>query len=142
MTLPELLTLTPDFDWNRYLQAIGAPSSDFNINVPDFMVNMSTMIQESSLSELKDYLRWHFILVVGPQVSPKFEKEFFHFWNMQLNGAKEMKPRWKICTQKVEKVLSYALAEAYTSTLDTQTIRSKVDEMIKFIKQVFRDVLE
>jgi len=74
-------------------------------------------------------------------VNLAFDQADFEFWNKHLRGEKEMKPRWKRCTQAIERTLGYALAEVYVKTVDTVTVRNKVESMIQWIKTTFKNDL-
>jgi predicted metalloendopeptidase len=103
---------------------------------------MSEVVAKSSLEDLKTYLTWHLAHRSSPLVSKAMDQANFEFWNRFLHGEKEMKPRWKRCTQNVERKLGYALAEAYVNTVDAVTIRSRIEAMIVGIESAFEADLE
>ena len=142
ITREALAKLVPAIDWTGYFQSLSAPQSAMNINEPDFFAQMSKVIETTPLQDIKIYLAWQITSRSASEISPAFDQESFDFWAKYLHGEKEMKPRWKRCTQSVEHRLGYALAEVYVKTVDAQAIRAKTEDMIKWIEQTFHDDLE
>ena len=58
-SLAQLEQMAPSFDWDTYLQAIGAPTPKrYLVATPEFLTAMEQLIQVASLPEWKTYLRW------------------------------------------------------------------------------------
>jgi putative endopeptidase len=142
ITRAALAQLTPAFNWNDYFTALGAPVSALNINEPDFFARMNEVIASTSLKDLKTYLEWQLVNRSGSQVSFELDEENFEFWDKFLRGEKEMKPWWKRCTHEIEHKLGYALAEVYVKTIDSEAIRARIDSMIHWIEDTFKQDLD
>ena len=66
------------FDWDQYLKAAGAPSFEaLNVAVPDFVTGLNEVIEQSSLEDLKTYLRWHVVRDASPLLSSAFVDQDF-----------------------------------------------------------------
>ncbi len=62
MTVKELAMLGPDFDWAKFLKAVGAPPiQSLDVAVPPFMKALDGVIAKYSLDDLKTYLDWHLV---------------------------------------------------------------------------------
>ena len=142
ITREELNHLAPHFDWAAYFKALSAPTSALNVNEPGFFSKFDDTLQKTSLADLKTNLIWQLAHRSAEQMDAKLDEEHFDFWGHYLHGETKMKPRWKQCTQQVERKLGYALAEVYVKTVDTVAIRSKIEAMINDIKQTFQDDLK
>jgi putative endopeptidase len=82
MTLPQLQALTPHFDWSAYLQAVGYPQlSEFNVTEPAFYQEVDRLISQTSLADLKAYLRWHLLHENALYLSSAFVLEDFNFYS-------------------------------------------------------------
>jgi putative endopeptidase len=138
----ELAKRAPAIDWDSYFSALSVPASRLNVNEPEFLGHMSEVIRTTPVKDLKAYLAWQVASRNSSEVSPTFDQENFDFWAKYLHGQNQMLPRWKRCTQEIEHSLGYALAESYVKTVDAQTIRSKIETMIHWIEQTFREDLE
>ena len=144
MTLEQLKTLTPHFDWVTYLSELGAANLvSFNVMEPEFLQRVDALIAGSSWNDLQNYLEWQYIRSSAADLDSKVEAEHFHFFSGVLLGLKTPPARWKYCTQNIEKnPLNYALAEAYTRSFNGDEIKKKTNEYIDLIKATFSTELQ
>ena len=62
MTVAELQTVTPDFNWDAYLLALNAPKfTDVNMAHPVFFKGFNALLSSVSTDGWKTYLRWHLV---------------------------------------------------------------------------------
>jgi putative endopeptidase len=142
MPLAGVVKIAPHFDWATYFHTLGNTHlARMNLMEPEFFQGLDHLLAESKLEDLHVYLIWQFMHSVAGDLGGDFHKENFQFWSAYLSGAKEEKPRWKVCTQRVESMLGYALAEAYVKTFDGKAIKAKTEEMIRQIKSAFTNDL-
>lgn len=70
MDRAQLKALTPDFNWDDYLDAVRlAGVQTFNVTEPDFYREMDRLIASEGLDDWKTYLRWHLVRGCARQVS-------------------------------------------------------------------------
>jgi putative endopeptidase len=113
-TLPALEAMVPSFDFKAYFAAAHAPQfSDLNNGWPKFFQAMNGVWNETSLDDLKTYVRWRLLTQSAPMLASKFEKEDFAFFSTELRGIKEQPPRWKTCVASVDGNLGEALGQLY-----------------------------
>jgi putative endopeptidase len=141
MTREMLAKSAPSIDWDGYFKSIGAPNSALNMNEPEYFTHLNEVLTQASLTDLKSYLTWRVIHRSAHHLSLAFDQEHFDFWSRYLRGQKTMLPRWKQCTQDIERSLGYALAEVYVKTVDTASILTKINAMIDWIKATFKEDL-
>lgn len=114
MTVKELGALSPSFAWTRYLAGRGTPPfSALNVQNPEFIRNMESLVQSKSLENWKAYLSWHLLRAEAPLLSKAFVEENFDFYGRTLSGQKELQPRWKRCVNLVDSDLGEALGQKY-----------------------------
>jgi len=114
MSLAEMQALSPEFSWDEYLKALGAPATDhYLILAPDFLKGVGQLVQATSLDNLKVYLRWNLVHDSASLLSDPFVAETFDFYGQKLVGQKEIQPRWKRCVGAVDRDLGEALGQAY-----------------------------
>src|SRR3974390_39867 len=66
LPLSEIKALTPEWSWENYLRAIGAPPVEqINIRQPSFFKTMNQELTGVPLSDWKVYLRWPLLPVPG-----------------------------------------------------------------------------
>jgi putative endopeptidase len=135
MSVQALAALSPDFDWPKYFTDLGAPSfTDLNVEVPDFFKTVSVVLKNTSVADLKTYLRWHLVHSEAPFLAKAFLDENFHFFGQTLTGAKEMRPRWKRCVEATDNDLGYALAQKYVEQAFPPEAKARVLSMIQEIE--------
>jgi putative endopeptidase len=114
MTRQQLAALAPDFDWNAYFTAAGAPAfTEINVSWPDFFKGVGELIDARSLDDWKAYLRWQTVHDAAPLLPAAFVDEDFNFFEKTLNGTKELKARWKRCVELTNEQLGEALGQRY-----------------------------
>jgi putative endopeptidase len=112
MTLAALEKLTPDFQWQSYLQGIGMGAFEtLNVSYPEFFTAMNGLIDTQSLDAWKSYLRWRALNDAASWLSDPFVQENFKFYGAELQGQQEMTPRWKRCTRATDGALGEAVGQ-------------------------------
>jgi predicted metalloendopeptidase len=116
MKVSDLAALAPNFEFERFFLASGAPSfTEVNVVPPDFFQKVNGALDSVSLSDWKSYLRSHAARTASPLLSDKFVQENFGFYGRYLNGQKELQPRWKRCVQITDQLLGEALGQPYVA---------------------------
>ncbi len=112
----ELSKLVPSFDWGAYFAAMQAPAfGDLNVISLPFFKGFEALLAGTDLEQLKTYLRWHALNWAAPTLSAAFVNENFDFFGRGLQGAKELRPRWKRCVAIVDDDLGEALGRLYVA---------------------------
>jgi putative endopeptidase len=114
MTLPQLKELAPGWGWEAYFRQRNAPEfSAINVSQPDFFKETNRLLTATPLNDWKTYLRWHVLHATATQLSDAFVQENFNFYGNKLSGTKQLQPRWKRCSQSVNRNLGEALGQVY-----------------------------
>ena len=114
MTLPQLKELAPGWGWDAYFRQRNAPEfAAINVSQPDFFKETNRLLTATPLKDWKTYLRWHVLHASATQLSEPFVQENFNFYGTKLSGTKQLQPRWKRCSQSVNRNLGEALGEVY-----------------------------
>ncbi len=117
MTLEALENLTPDFDWQAYLDGIQMGKfKTVDVMYPPFFTTLNTQITTQSLDDWKTYLRWRALHGAARWLSAPFVEENFKFYGAELQGQKEMSPRWKRCTRATDDALGEAVGQDWVKT--------------------------
>jgi putative endopeptidase len=134
MKLDEVQKLTPDFNWGEYFRASNVdPRVVLNVEQPKFMQEFQRQLQETSLADWKTYLTWQVLLTAAPALSTPFVQEDFAFNQQYLQGAIEMKPRWKRCVESTDANLGEALGKKYIEKTFSPEAKARIQEMVKNI---------
>jgi putative endopeptidase len=140
MKLDEVQKLTPDFNWGEYFKALGVDASvAFNVDQPKFLQEFQKQLQQTSIPDWKTYLTWQVLLTAAPSLSTPFVQEDFAFNHQYLQGAKEMKPRWKRCVEATDGDLGEALGKKYVEKTFSPEAKARMQEMVKNILLALHD---
>jgi putative endopeptidase len=134
MKLDEVQKLTPDFNWGEYFKAVNVdPRVVLNVEQPKFMQEFQRQLQHTSLADWKTYLTWQVLLTAAPALSTPSVQEDFAFNQQYLQGAKELKPRWKRCVESTDENLGEALGKKYVEKTFSPEAKARMQEMVNNI---------
>ena len=140
MKLDDLQKLTPDFNWAEYFKTANLdPSVAINVDQPKFMQEVQRQLKETSLADWKTYLTWQLLDTAAPSLSTPFVREDFAFNQQYLQGATEMKPRWKRCVEATDANLGEALGKVYVEKKFSPEAKARMQEMVKNILLALHD---
>jgi endothelin-converting enzyme/putative endopeptidase len=144
MTRKELAALAPAFDWEGFFTAIGTPDfTVINVAWPEFFKGMSQLLEERSLNDWKTYLRWQAVLAASPLLPAAFVNENFNFFDKNLGGAKELRPRWKRCVSLTDQQLGEALGQRYVEATFGSDGKERMSRMVAALDAALdRDIRE
>ena len=132
--------LTPGFDWNAYLAALGVAKLDtFNVTEPEFFKELDRIVAERSLDDLKTYLRWHMAKDASPYLSTAFVNESFEFFSKTLRGVPQLRPRWKRCVTLVDSQLGEALGQEFVARAFSPKLKDDTLRMTRRIEEAMRE---
>ena len=142
MTVEQLVTLDPNFEWKGYLEAIGIPPiQSLNVVAPDFVKGLQPLIDNTSLEDWKSYLTWHVLRSAADNLTRAFQDEDFRFNGQILRGTKEMEPRWKRCVEATDRALGEALGQKFVEVAFSGPSKAKVLDLVGQIeKEMSKDI--
>ena len=143
MTVAEVKTLAPAFDWDAYFGATGAPPfARLNVSSRKYFAEGDDVIKSTPIPDWKTYLRWHVVRGGAPYLGAAFVKEDFRFNREYLNGAKEIEPRWKRCVQATDRSLGDDLGQLYVARTFGAEGKARMRRMIEAITEALREDIE
>src|ERR1700752_4431193 len=135
MKVADLSQLAPNFDWAAYYREMKYPEiSILNVDSPDFMKELNSLLGSEPVGNWKTYLRFRVAHTCAPYLSSPFVEENFEFYRKYLRGAKEMQPRWKRCVQHVDHDLGEALGQVYVAKVFSPELKQSTLEMVQRIE--------
>jgi len=131
MTIAQLQTMTPDFDWKVYLSAKREGHlATANVVSPGFFKAMQQQIDSDSIAALKSYMRWHTVHRFATSLSQPFVEENFNFYGATLTGQKEITPRWKRCTAATDRALGEAVGQDWVARNFPPAAKDNMDKLV------------
>ena len=131
MPVAEWQSLTPDFNFAKYLTAVGTPTMDsLNVVEPNFFKALAAELNTVSVDDLKTYLRWQLVHSQAESLPKAFQDENFDFYEKTLRGTKELQPRWKRCVASVDGDLGEALGRVFVEKYYPPEAKARTLKMV------------
>lgn len=129
--------------WDQLFRFMNIKNIDSVIvGQPEFYEQVEKVIKNSSLKDLKTYLRWKLINTFAKYLSSKFSKQNFYFYGQILSGAKEQRPRWKRILDVQEYYLGDALGQLYVQKYYSPQTKKRYEELADNIIASFKKRIE
>jgi putative endopeptidase len=118
MSVDDAAALMPALPLRAILAASQFPSiATINVNQPEFLKGMSSLVESTDLPTLQAYLRWQLTTSTDSTALPKaLDDENFAFYGKTLSGQPQQRARWKRCVAATDNALGEALGEVYVAT--------------------------
>ncbi len=136
--IADLQKMTPDIDWNTYLDGIGITKIDTVIvSQPAYMIALQNIYTENNVEAWKAYLRWMLIKNSSSQLSTTIETANWDFYGKTLTGALKERPRHEKALQVVNGTVGEALGKLYVEQMFPAEAKEKASKMIKNIIRAY-----
>ena len=141
-TYADLKQLAPAVDWDGYFAAARISRADLNVDQPKFLQEVNRQFRGTSIAGWKTYLKWQLLHGAADTLSDPFVEENFSFYGQYLAGAKEIKPRWKRCTEATDQLLGEASGKKYVEKYFPPQAKARAQEMVANILAAMHDTIE
>ena len=134
-TREKLIAFTPRFHWQTYWADTALPAfEDLNVNQPKFFAAVNEALGKNNLAAWRAYFRWHLVHAYAEYLSSPFDKSYFEFYSGYLRGVKTQPPRWKMCTNLVDRQLGEALGQVFVARTFTPETKASTLRIVKQIE--------
>lgn len=138
----ELDDLAGSYQWSHWLLGADVPDSSFgqvNVRQPSFIQSLGSLLDETDLATLKNWLKWHTIHALAPYLADEFVAENFSFYGTTLTGTPELRDRWKRGVGLVEGIMGEAIGKIYVQRHFPATSKAHMEKLVAAIIQAFED---
>jgi putative endopeptidase len=143
MTVKELSSLGPDFNWEKFFEDVGTPPiASLNIDFPPFVRAMESVLAQADLNDIKSYLVSQLLRDSSVNLPMPFQQEVFDFYGKTLNGTKEMRARWKRCVDQVDGELPDALGQKFAEKTLGEEGKKRTHQLVAAIEKAMQQDLE
>ncbi|MDR0802564.1 M13 family metallopeptidase [Fluviicola sp.] len=144
LPLDQMMKTMPKFDFDAYLAKIGCESFDsLIVSQPEFIKQVNTMVEKTSLNSWKNYLSWCTINAYAGKLDDLWVKHNFDFYSGVLSGTSQMKPIEDRCIDEITgSALSELLGKAFVDKAFSEKAKKKVNEMVDNLLISFRMRIE
>ena len=134
-TLSDLAEHSRTFNWHHYFALLGNPEpGDLNLNQPDFIKAVDTLLTVIPVDHWKQYLRWNLINSTAPYLNSVFVNQNFQFYGKALSGTEEMRSRWKRVLMRTSQSLPEALGQIYVDKYFPPEAKQRMLELVSNLK--------
>lgn len=143
MTLKELQSHTPNFDWEAYFSNLGYPDvKEINVSQPDFIDKMGKMMKSVSIDDWKTYMRWVLIDRTAPYLNSAIVEQNFDFFGKTMTGKQTMRPRWKRVLSSTNGALGEVVGQVYVKKYFPPEAKDRIYNLVMNLKKSFAQRLE
>ncbi|MBI3414925.1 MAG: M13 family metallopeptidase [Verrucomicrobia bacterium] len=129
--------------WPRYFVASGLDKvPEVIVGQPEFFAALDQLVKERPLADWKVYLRWHLLRGAASYLHRAVEAENFAFYGTKLRGQPEPEPRWQRAARVIDSHIGEALGQLYVEKYFPASARTRMNELIGNLREVFRDRLK
>ncbi len=114
ITVEELTKLSPEIDWVNLFKAIGINDiQDLNVGQLDPIAEVSKIVRDYPLQDIKYYLAWKVINSASSFLSDEFSDASFAYYGKALSGKEVQQERWKRTISTIDGTLGEAVGQIY-----------------------------
>jgi putative endopeptidase len=142
VTFAQLQQMTPNFDWAAYYRSAKLVPADLNVDQPEFMKEVERQFGTTPIPQWKTYLQWQVLNTYADKLSTPFVDANFAFYQKQLAGVGELKPRPTRCAEQTDSALGEALGQEYVKRYFPPEAKARATEMVNNIVAAMHDTIE
>jgi endothelin-converting enzyme/putative endopeptidase len=141
-TVDAVQKMTPHFDWTAYLKSAGLPPGVVNVDQPAFMAEVDRQLVSTPIDKWKTYLRWQVLDNSAMALSQPFVDAHFGFYQKELAGVGELKPRETRCAEQADALLGEALGQEYVKRYFPPEAKQRAQTMVANILSAMHDTID
>jgi putative endopeptidase len=140
LTKKEVAALAPNFGWDQYFHATGAPAFEtLNVSQPDYFKQIAANLPTSSIEPWRAYFAYHLLRQTAATLPEAFENEAFDFWSRYLSGAKEPRPRTARCVATVDRQLGDLLGQKYIELAFGADAKAQITQLVDALEKAMAE---
>ena len=142
MTLAEANAAFPNLALPMALKEEGLGSAkEVIVGQPDFLKEVSAAMQQESIADQKQYLRWHLVSSVTAALPQAYGDEAFKY-SQALSGAKKQQPRWKRMLGSTDRALGEAFGQLYVDKAFSPAAKARAKQMIENLRVAYAERIQ
>jgi endothelin-converting enzyme/putative endopeptidase len=142
-SVDQLTTLGDVVNWDAYLGEAGIADQDaIVINQPSFVEGFNEIFAATSLNDWKTYMRWSLLNNAAAYLSAEFDQQNFEFYNKELLGQEEQRPRWKRGVDVVNGSLGEVVGKVYVKRHFPPEAKERMRELVANLGAAYGAAIE
>ena len=136
MTLDEIKSRFPGFDWDAYLAARGATrATQINIAQPEAIAESIAIMNDTDLDLIKTYLKYRIVSAADTLLNDTTYEISFDFYNRTMAGQPTPKPRWKRAIAMLDGTLGEEIGHLYVKKYFSADAKKRMQELVKNLQR-------
>lgn len=136
MTLDEIKSRFPGFDWDAYLTARGATrATQINIAQPEAIAESIAIMNDTDLDLIKTYLKYRIVSAADTLLDDATYEISFDFYNRTMAGQPTPKPRWKRAVALLDGTLGEEIGHLYVNKYFSADAKKRMQELVKNLQR-------
>ena len=132
MSYDELKKEFADIDWDTYFANLKISGvKEINVSQLEPIAEVSKIINDMPLSELKAYMQWNVINSSSNVLSDEIEVQNFDFYGRTLSGKQAQQPRWKRALGSVNGGLGEVIGELYVAKYFPPAAKERMVQLVR-----------
>ncbi|HTO15900.1 MAG TPA: M13 family metallopeptidase [Edaphocola sp.] len=129
---------TPNIDWKVIFDQLEIKGQNsLLVSVPNYYKVLSKELKATPLEDWKQYLTFHLLSGMSPFLGDATETLSFNFYGKQLNGQKEMKPRWERVMGVINGSIGDQLGQLYVDKNFKPEAKEKMLSLVNNLQEAF-----
>src|SRR5579864_2881505 len=129
----------PGLDWNQYFRAAGlSQQENFIVWQPSAFAGESALVASTPLESWKDWLAYHVIEHYADALPKAFADGQFAFFDKELTGVSEQRPRWQRAVKVVNETLGDEVGKLYAQKYFPPEAKARAQQMVSNIVEAFQ----
>lgn len=143
LTLAELNTLAPGFNWQAFLAAADLGNvSELVVRQPTYFTAFAKLQAQTPVKQWQQYLKFHVLRSNANNLNKAFVDASFDFYGKTLNGLQEQRSREKRAVSLVDNNLGFMVGKKYVEQYFKPEAKARMDQMIENLRVAFRQSID
>jgi putative endopeptidase len=133
MSVADLQTKAPGFDFPTYFKGIGAPVDTLLVAQPSAVTGIVKLVADAPMTVLQDQLIVRSLDNYADVLPKAFDEENFNFFGKTLSGIPEQQMRWKRGVEFTTGALEDDVSKLYVQQYFPPATKAAADQLVKNI---------
>lgn len=141
LTLAQLRALGPEFGWDAWLDALGAPTGSFAevvVRQPSFITGAARLWAERPLRQWQAWLSLRTASACADYLTAEIVEADFSFYGRTLSGTPQLKDRWKRGVGFVQGAVGESVGQLYVQRHFPAAAKERMETLVANLVEAYR----
>lgn len=127
------------FDWDTYFNLRGVKPEYINVAQPEAISESIKIMNNTDLNLIKTYLKYKIVNGAASFLDDKTYDIAFDFYNREMSGQKEKKPRWKRAVAMIDGALGEMVGQIYVEKYFPASAKKRMEKLVANLQRALGD---